>query len=422
MAKRAVALHVFVLLVTSTTSFVTGVGADHTSEGFCHLIDSGDPVPQPYGVPWDVLSPEKKLFIKVSCGSAQADAKVRGSGPRFQVLYKQGYVLYPDSTTWRPFSLSGQPYTVQGTSYPDWIDIGSNSTGSPLTADISFFTSFNDLENISNVAFYICTWVEGKWKCGCRHEFCAKGNWQLQKFSKRDDIRTCQEIFFDLDGSCELVNKLRYENYFNISYDRISDDQLRSYVKRNKAVIQGDLSRIDYGWEIHHFLNRRLTSLGHEEEFFQLLFDKAIGLDLWLETIVEILSRRGDSLTLGVLSKTLKVLSLIKEGKDIYKQLFGAITFFNTREMLQIYFQGRCGGSQPPVCSEHLGSSKDNVWPSIMEDFKPLLELISRERRVPLEKLDEWFESAFIVYRSVGYNDSLRIRSAEGLAIADLAS
>lgn len=222
-------------------------------------------------------------------------------------------------------------------------------------------------------------------------------------------VGKCQKFPASFYPSCKLVTKLRDEAYFKIPASAVSDDQLQKYVKKNKDNIKALLLQVDYGRDLDHFLKGQTNFLTHEKEFIRSLPNTEI-IDV-LGAVAEILNRVGESVAWGVASASLDVLSKVIAGVEVYKRALGVITAKETRFLFAVYAENRKAGNSP-----------GEAWLDIVSAYSELLQLASARTGVPMDKLDGWFENAFVAYRLVGYDDSASIRSAQGLAIAELAS
>jgi hypothetical protein len=66
----------------------------------CHLLDPGDTITEGFGVPWNVLSSEKELFLRASCTNTTTTIEI---GPTTYV-YNQGYVW--TGSSWQLINLT----------------------------------------------------------------------------------------------------------------------------------------------------------------------------------------------------------------------------------------------------------------------------------------------------------------------------
>jgi hypothetical protein len=163
----------------------------------CHLINSGDPVPDGWGAPYNVLSQARELFLKTLCtaditGSTTTTFQVVNGGTptnQFQVTwagdanvsagYKWTWNNPNDQSqggNWVPLTFSGgTPFKdSQGNQYPYWR-VGAMSTIIPSSLIQS---------GINYIIGYVCTWTGTQWKCGCHDSNCVQNFWQLQMWRK----------------------------------------------------------------------------------------------------------------------------------------------------------------------------------------------------------------------------------------------
>lgn len=137
----------------------------------CNLLDSSRAVPAGYGAAYNVFSSAKELLVSVSCTSSQATLTA-GSGAENQYVYRLGYTYR--NNQWHQIPLTGSNL-LGGAWY-----VGQASARLPQTAA--------ELEQNNFAAAYVCQWINGVWRCGCRDSACAQGLWQLQGFQKNVGI------------------------------------------------------------------------------------------------------------------------------------------------------------------------------------------------------------------------------------------
>ncbi|MGH7964009.1 MAG: hypothetical protein ACRERD_19670, partial [Candidatus Binatia bacterium] len=174
------------------------------------------------------------------------------------------------------------------------------------------------------------------------------------------------------------------------------------------------LAQIDYGRDLDRFLRAQTAFLPHEEEFFTSLAATDI-LPQILLAIANVVSRVEGIFVAQVFFDGVNALSPIVDGIKVYKLALGVISSKETRFLLDIYAQIR---TRPQ------NNSPQAAWQEITMggDFDELLRLVSARTRLPMDRLDEWFENAFSAYRLVGYSDSANLRSIAGIAIAEEAA
>lgn len=155
---------------TGTTNTTTG-GTTNTTTGSttggstsCSLIQPGNNVATGFAAPWDVVSGTNQLLINVLCSTSGATLSV-GVGTATHYIYNQSY--FWNGSSWQPFTLTGSQLLGNA-----WIP-GTASASIPTTATGQQF-----------VVAYLCQWVNGAWKCGCRDLACATPQWQLQAFTR----------------------------------------------------------------------------------------------------------------------------------------------------------------------------------------------------------------------------------------------
>jgi hypothetical protein len=158
-------------------------------------------------VPWNVLSPEEEVLIKVFCGPSSAKIQI-GNGSNVQYICHIGAVWKP-GTNWQLIEFSGTNR------------VGSWYVGNAAVTPV---LTYEELQNTNAVVAYICTWTGAEWKCGCRDSVCTIPYWQIQEF--HGFAGACQGFFSGWTPDCNLVAKLREGAYFNIPQAQVSDDQL----------------------------------------------------------------------------------------------------------------------------------------------------------------------------------------------------
>jgi hypothetical protein len=239
-------------------------------------------------------------------------------------------------------------------------------------------------------------------------------NWVAQVFSvtTTEETGKCQRS--PRSSDCQLLAKLRDGAYFNVPVDIISDDQLLEYVKKHTDAIEALLLQVDYGRDIYMFLNGT-NSLEHEKDFIKSL-EKAEEILNTLKRIADVLEIIGEIPAFRFVSESISVLSTIIEGIKIYKFAVNNLFASDTRVILENYIKNRL-----PLNLQG-GMSKEDAWRDILSFYGTLLIRIKERTGVEIDRLDEWFENAFVAYRLVGYPDSASIRYAQGLAIADFAT
>ena len=248
--------------------------------------------------------------------------------------------------------------------------------------------------------------------------------------------RNCGDITFIHPFICPLLNKLRQPAYLNISRSVVSDQQLLPYVRQHQNEINALLAKIDYGRDIKAFLNTSALTLtnDNERQFINYIrkLSNANKLLSFMNSIVQILTLPNDIVALslvsdftGVISNTVTVIQIYE---NVYKRLLRLVTAFDTRNLLNDYFAGRCGGtSSPTSCPEASQYNKDAVWQEFVQTFgDKITPVFVAQRSVTSDArqsaVKTWFENAFVAYRLVGFLDSDQIRSDYGITIVHLAT
>lgn len=133
----------------------------------CHVYDKSQTSFSGFGVAFNVNSNIQEVLLHASCKVASSTATLHvGNTLGDQYIYEQGYVL--QNGTWKPITYDG----IQKTN--SWIKGEAQVT-----------LPFTNSEMIQDTYFlaYVCDFVSGEWKCGCRDKAtCSdQGTWQLQK-------------------------------------------------------------------------------------------------------------------------------------------------------------------------------------------------------------------------------------------------
>jgi hypothetical protein len=131
----------------------------------CHMIASAtDPVPTGFGSPLELFSSAHEVLIKAFCGSASVTVTV-GNGQASQYIYDLGYEW--KNGVWQAVRFTGATHTG------DWI-VGQAQVTLPKTS--------TELHGKNRVVAYLCEYINGAWKCGCRDTVCASPMWQVQEY------------------------------------------------------------------------------------------------------------------------------------------------------------------------------------------------------------------------------------------------
>lgn len=139
------------------------------------VISTPSDVPKGYAPPWNIFTPGNETFLTVTTDNVTNDklpvtTTVAEDG---LIIYKTYYTSKGDS--WIPHTF---PQGTIGSS--EWI---SGQAEKKVLLDMSDLKSGND----NYAIVYVCTRVEGEWKCGCKTpDNC--GLWSIQDFKKPDEV------------------------------------------------------------------------------------------------------------------------------------------------------------------------------------------------------------------------------------------
>lgn len=253
----------------------------------------------------------------------------------------------------------------------------------------------------------------------------------------------CYQLTFDLfhPKICNLLEKMRSVDYFNISYSNVSDEQLLPYVKQHKQEIKALLLKIEYGKRIVDFLNNETTTLHTDDELDFTKFlkkqDNLITLNGVLNDIVNVITLLdGVHLsTFRVIGSSLNVFGTISTGVKAYKAALKILNVNYTEFLLIDYFNKRCQPETPPACSSSPEFDNETAWLDLLEDeninFKSNLEAFTaidekknkkkNKKKNTFDAAKLWLESSFLSYQLYGLSDSNKIREDLGKGIVNAA-
>lgn len=104
--------------------------------------------------------------MRVTCDREVQHAELMlGNNSQRQYIFERGYVLKNGS--WKELTFGGTNKAGQW-----WRG----------SATVTINHDQSALEATQHVVAYICTYVDGGWKCGCRDSACTQGYWQLQSY------------------------------------------------------------------------------------------------------------------------------------------------------------------------------------------------------------------------------------------------
>ena len=133
----------------------------------CHLLGSTSQIPPGFAPPYSVFDAARGLLVQVFCSSSGTTVTV-GSGSSNEAIYNTGYKWMASQNKWVPVTLTGTSYSGSTT----WL-VGNGNANMP-SSQVESGTNY--------VVGYVCTNVNGQWKCGCSDQTCATNQWQLQTF------------------------------------------------------------------------------------------------------------------------------------------------------------------------------------------------------------------------------------------------
>ena len=168
-------------------SFPAWAQADTALPDTCGLYGSGDVPPRGYGAAYNLFSPARETLLRAYC-RARDVLLVAGSGAPTQYVWRRGFVWRAGA--WHPFDFRGD--RARG----DWF-AGEARAILPLAPGG---------EQTRYAVAYVCQWVEGAWKCGCRDRSCTERGWQLQAFSPRAAEVPPERAFSVYQGLPRLKN------------------------------------------------------------------------------------------------------------------------------------------------------------------------------------------------------------------------
>ena len=119
-----------------------------------------------FGAAYNVHSATRKLLIQVHCDPNSPDFSVTVEADKTQYVYKYGYKFNNDTNKWERFMFEAGDGEMVG----DWI----------LGSAVTDVTPDDEGIDDNHIVAYVCTWVDGGWKCGCSDSQCARPKWQLQ--------------------------------------------------------------------------------------------------------------------------------------------------------------------------------------------------------------------------------------------------
>lgn len=228
---------------------------------------------------------------------------------------------------------------------------------------------------------------------------------------KPPEISKCQQ-WLSRPSECGLVAQLREERYLNIPPEKVSDNQLLAYVQQHSAAIEVLLAQIDYGRDIQQSLSpnppRSLDNDQGENRLLKSLQEAHDTFETILGEVIRVLPLINPAFS--VLANSYSVLSTVRKGVKVYKKL--ADLYFETHAFE--YLWNYIGARKQNI-------SKEEAW-QFLREIAYFLPSIAENRGVTVDQLADWYENAFVAYRLVAYEDSARIRYAQGQAIAELAS
>jgi hypothetical protein len=224
-------------------------------------------------------------------------------------------------------------------------------------------------------------------------------------------VSSCEGLFGrGWDDGC-LLNRLRDPGYFGISRSDASDPELLDFLRANREAIVALLLQIDWGGDVERFVKNRSTTLATEnEKAFVETLGKAGTITGILGQVASALSALQQTAAWAAASESLTVLRQILFGIQVYELAAQVSISHGERTVLNEYFHYR------------RDSTREAAWRELSTTLafeRPLLQ-ISRNKQIRMERLNEWFESAYVAYRLVALSDSDEIRHSQGAAIARL--
>jgi hypothetical protein len=130
----------------------------------CTLYTSGSTIPQGFGVPWDVTSPQT-LLLNANCTPPTVLFKAGDPNTtKTLYVYKTAYTAPSGAQGWTPVDLFGSQL-ISGS----WYKSFAQGVAQMDTATPNYYVA------------YTCSWTGSKWMCGCRDSSCAQSYWQIQK-------------------------------------------------------------------------------------------------------------------------------------------------------------------------------------------------------------------------------------------------
>lgn len=228
-----------------------------------------------------------------------------------------------------------------------------------------------------------------------------------------DSVRRCSGPFGRGWNDQCLLNKLRDPAYLGVGWTDVSDAQLLEFIRGNREAIIGLLAQIDWGRDVDRFISGRTTTLSTEnEKVLVATSDRVRAVTLVLEQLARLLNAPHQSTAFTAASESLSVLRQILFAFQVYYLAAQVVISHGERTVLSEYIDYR------------RNASSEGAWRAIRTTpaYERSLLQISRVKRIPLERLDKWFENAYAAYRLVALPNSGAIRREYGLTIARLAS
>lgn len=132
----------------------------------CDLLNMSDSPGSGVGVPYDVFSVYKSVLLKARCDNTSVRFQI-GTGLSTQYIFNSGYEWR--NNAWHKITYTGE------------IQDGNWLVGN---AEAIRARTLNDLQKQSYFLAYVCTKIDGVWKCGCRDRTCSTSYWQMQSFQQ----------------------------------------------------------------------------------------------------------------------------------------------------------------------------------------------------------------------------------------------
>jgi hypothetical protein len=214
-----------------------------------------------------------------------------------------------------------------------------------------------------------------------------------------------------------LLGKLSDQAYFGIDPAQVSEQQMLSYINKNRQAVVTLLLQVDFGRDLKRFLGDQDQILVTQNEVaFLKNLQTAQNLVGILGQVADVLNASRQTAAWTAASESLDALGQILFGIQVYQRFADVLISSDLRQLLSLYFENRLNSQSARRMTP------EAAWKDVWSVHGFGLLSIGQAKGMSTDQLSKWFENAFVAFRLDGYSDSSPVRYAQGQAIARLAA